>query len=76
LGGDNLGFSPINPYHCGNNFKSGTTSKSFNDGIEELLRNVLGRSSIYDYGSKEGDSSSLSPSGKKQLIKADVVTAA
>jgi hypothetical protein len=75
LGGDNLGFSPINHYNCENNSKSGT-SQSFNDGIEELLRNVLGRSSLYDYKSKEGDSSFLSPSGKKQLTKADVVTAA
>lgn len=71
-----MGFSPINNYNSGNNFKSDTLSRSFNDGTEELLRNVLGGSSLYDYKRQDGDSLSLSPSGKKQLTQEDVLVIA
>jgi hypothetical protein len=58
-----MSFSPINNYNSGNNFKSGTMSRSFNDGTEELLRNVLGGTSLNNYKSREGDSLTLSLPG-------------
>lgn len=71
-----MGFSPINNHNYGNHFKSGSFNRSFNDGTEELLRNVLGGPSPHDYQNPEGDSLSLSPSVKKQITQQDVVAAA
>jgi hypothetical protein len=47
-----MGFSPINNcnYH---NLKPAGSSRSFNDGTEELLRNVLGGLNFYDYQSRD-----------------------
>jgi hypothetical protein len=48
-----MGFSPINNCNYINNPKPAGSNRSFNDGTEELLRNVLGRPNFYDCQSRD-----------------------
>jgi hypothetical protein len=68
--------SPMDGSKNGNISKSDVSSRTFNAGTAELLRNVLGGPNPYDYRSKDGDTLSLSASSKKQITQADILTMA
>jgi hypothetical protein len=76
FGGDEMRLSPMDNSKHGNIFTSDVSSRTFNAGTAELLRNVLGGPNPYDYKSKDGDTLTLSHSSKKQVTSEDILTMA